>query len=176
MAIQYVSGDLFTNSYGARALAHGVNCKGSMGPGIAVGFRERSSSERLGGSAARYPEMYEEYRRRCTATPRELNPGDCFLWEAGEQPWVFNLATQEDYWRSRATYEAVERALVGMREQAEAEGILTIAMPRIGTGYGGLSWKKLRAMVERVFDGWQGTLYVYEDYVPAQSVDATMEV
>lgn len=164
MAIHYVSGDLFSNDHGARALAHGVNCKGSMGAGIAIGFRER------------YPEMYEEYRRRCKATPRELNPGDCLLWKTGEQLWVFNLATQEDYWRSRATYEVVERALAGMREQAEAEGILTIAMPRIGTGYGGLSWKKLRAIVERVFDGWQGTLYVYEEYVPAQSVETTTEV
>jgi O-acetyl-ADP-ribose deacetylase (regulator of RNase III) len=161
VAIQYLSGDLFTNDRGAQALAHGVNCKGSMGAGIAVGFRER------------YPEMYEEYRRRCKATPRELNPGDCFLWKATDRPWVFNLATQEGYWRSRATYEAVEQALAVMREQASAEGVVTIAMPRIGTGYGGLSWKKLQAIVERVFEEWPGTLYVYEGYVPAQVEPST---
>ena len=103
MAIQYVSGDLFVNSVHAQALAHGCNCKGSMGAGIAVGFRER------------YPEMYEEYRRRCKAVPREFNPGDVFLWKAEKQPWVFNLATQEDYWRSRASYEAVEQALAGLK-------------------------------------------------------------
>ena len=37
-----------------------------------------------------------------------------------------------------------------MRRQADAEGITSIAMPRIGVGYGGLSWKKVRAIVEAV--------------------------
>jgi O-acetyl-ADP-ribose deacetylase (regulator of RNase III) len=53
-----------------------------------------------------------------------------------------------------------------MRELADVEGVRSIAMPRIGTGYGGLSWKKVRAIVERVFAEWPGTLYVYEQYVP----------
>jgi len=154
MPIQFVSGDFFANEHHARALAHGCNCKGSMGAGIAVGFRER------------YPAMYEEYRRRCKAEPRQLNPGDVFLWKSDDQPWVFNLTTQEDYWRSRATYEAVEQALRRMCELADAEGVRSIAMPRIGTGYGGLSWKKVRAIVERVFGDWPGTLYVFEEYVP----------
>jgi hypothetical protein len=66
-----------------------------MGAGIAVGFRER------------YRTMYEEYRRRC---------------KAPDAPWVFNLATPEDTWRSRATQEAIEAALRAMRTQADAEG------------------------------------------------------
>lgn len=153
MPIHSISGDLFANAHGALALAHGVNCRGAMGAGIAVGFRER------------YPAMFAEYRRRCVATPRELNPGDVMLWRADDgAPWVFNLATQEDYWRSRATYAAVERALAGMRTLADAEGIVSIAMPRIGAGYGGLAWRKVREIVERVFGDWPGELYVYEGY------------
>jgi O-acetyl-ADP-ribose deacetylase (regulator of RNase III) len=69
MVIHYVAGDLFANEHGAQALAHGCNCIGSMGAGIAVGFRER------------YPDMYEEYRRRCKAQPHLFNPGDCLLWK-----------------------------------------------------------------------------------------------
>lgn len=135
-----------------------------MGAGIAVGFRQR------------YPEMYEEYRRRCKATPREFNPGDVFVWKTGDdRPWVFNLATQENYWRSRATYEAVEQALSAMCAAAEAEGIQTIAIPRIGVGYGGLSWKKVRVVIERVFADWAGTLYVYEEYVPTHNTTANAE-
>ena len=154
MPVEYVAGDLFANRFGAQALAHGCNCQGSMGAGIAVGFRER------------YPAMYEEYRRRCKATPREFNPGDAFLYKAPDGPWVFNLATQEGYWRSRATYEAVEQALRAMRAQAEAEGITSIAMPRIGAGMGGLSWKKVRDVIDRALGDWAGTVYVYETYVP----------
>ena|SRR5262249_55761954 len=126
-----------------------------MGAGIAVGLGER------------FPEMVAEYRRRCRVVPRELNPGDVFLWKDDSQPWVFNLATQEDYWRSRATYEAVERTLVAMRTLADAEGITSIAMPRVGAGYGGPLWKKLRPIVESVFADWSSVLYVYDDYVPA---------
>ena len=157
MPIQYVAGDLFANEHGAQAFAHGCNCKGSMGAGIAVGFR------------ARYPAMYEEYRRRCKAEPRQFNLGDAWLWKDERRPWVFNLGTQEGYWHARASYEAIEAALRKMREQADAEAIRSIALPRIGVGYGGLSWKKVRAIIERVFGDWPGTLYVYEEYIPAKA-------
>jgi O-acetyl-ADP-ribose deacetylase (regulator of RNase III) len=154
MPIEFVSGDLFANRFRARALAHGCNCQGSMGAGVATGFRDR------------YPEMFAEYRRRCKAKPREFNLGDVFLWKAEDQPWVFNLGTQERYWRGRAGYRAIEAALQGMREQADWEGIPSIAIPRIGAGHGGLSWKKVRAIIEKAFADWAGTLYVYEEYQP----------
>jgi O-acetyl-ADP-ribose deacetylase (regulator of RNase III) len=153
MPITYVEGDLFANAHRAAALAHGCNCQGSMGAGIAVGFRQR------------YPEMYEQYRAMCKATPRAFEPGDCFLFKADAgRPWVFNLATQENYWRDRATYEAVEASLTRMRETADAEGVTSIALPRVGAGKGGLSWRKVKAVIERVFAGWPGTLFVYEEY------------
>ena len=154
MPIRFVSGDLFSNAFGAKAFAHGCNCCGSMSAGIAAGFKDR------------YPEMYEEYRRLCKAKPREFNPGDVFLWQEKGKPSVFNLATQEDYWRSRATYANIETVLKNMRDLADRDSIRSIALPRIGAGYGGLSWKKCRVIVEQVFEGWTGKLYVYEEYVP----------
>jgi O-acetyl-ADP-ribose deacetylase (regulator of RNase III) len=161
MPIRFVAGDLFQNAFKVEAFAHGCNCQGSMGAGIAKGFRER------------YPAMFVEFRRRCKAEPREFNPGDCFLWKAQDRPWVFNLATQENYWRSRATYQAVEGALIQMRTEADGEGVERIGMPRIGVGLGGLSWKKVRAIIERLFGDWPGMLVVYEEYIPAQSNTAT---
>jgi O-acetyl-ADP-ribose deacetylase (regulator of RNase III) len=160
MPIQYVSGDIFDNTHHAQAFAQGCNCQGSMGAGIAKTFHSR------------YPEMYEEYRRRCKTEPRQFNLGDGWLWRSGDQPWVFILGTQEGYWRSRASYEAIETALRSMRTQADAEGITRIAMPRIGVGYGGLSWKKVRAIVEAVFGDWDGTLVVYEEFMPGHSDQA----
>lgn len=64
MPICFVSGDLFADEHCVQAFAHGCNCQGSMGAGIAKTFR------------ARYPEMYEEYRRRCKAEPRLFNLSD----------------------------------------------------------------------------------------------------
>ena len=48
----FVKGDLFAHK-GLDALAHGCNCAGAMGKGIAVHFRER------------FPNMYGEYKQRC---------------------------------------------------------------------------------------------------------------
>ena len=157
MPIKFVSGDLFNNAHHAQAFAQGCNCQGSMGAGISKTFR------------GRYPEMFGEYRRRCKAEPRQFNLGDCWLWKADDHPWVFNLATQEGYWRARASYEAIETALRSMRQQADAERLTRIAMPRIGVGYGGLSWKKVRAIVETVFGDWDGTMVVYEEFVPGSA-------
>jgi ribA/ribD-fused uncharacterized protein len=155
MPIQFLAGDLFANNIGAQVFAHGCNCQGSMGAGIAKEFRRR------------YPEMYEEYRARCIATPRRFNLGDAWLWKEEGKPWVFNLGTQEGYWRARASYGAIKTSLESMKQQAIEASIAGIAVPRIGTGYGGLSWKKVRAIVERVFNNWSGILYVYEEFVPA---------
>jgi O-acetyl-ADP-ribose deacetylase (regulator of RNase III) len=153
VAIQYLAGDLFANAHGVQAFAHGCNCQGSMGAGIAKAFREH------------YPAMYEQYRARCKAKPRQFNLGDCWLWQEDGKPAVFNLGTQEHYWRARASYEAIEQALRRMRERADAEGVRSIAIPRIGVGYGGLSWKKVRAIVEQAFGDWPGKFVVYEEYV-----------
>lgn len=154
MPIETIAGDLFQNTHHAEAFAHGCNCQGAMGAGIAVGFRER------------YPEMYTQYRAMCKAEPRQFNLGDAWLWKQPNKPAVFNLGTQEHYWRSRATYEAIDASLRSMREQADAEGITRIAMPRIGAGHGGLSWKKVRVIIEQVFADWPGILIVYEEYAP----------
>ena len=164
MPIEFVSGDLFANRFKAQALAHACNCQGSMGAGIATGFRDR------------YPEMVAEYRRRCKAEPREFNLGDAFLWKTEDQPWVFNLGTQEGVWRARASYQAIEAVLTSMRQQADREGITSIALPRIGAGYGGLSWKKVRAIIEQMFANWPGRLYVYEEFAPeAKEAEAAEE-
>ncbi len=153
MPIHFVSGDLFLNKHKVQAFAHGCNCQGVMGAGIAVTFKKE------------YPEMFNEYRRRCKAKPREFNRGDAFLWKENGKPFVFNLGTQESPGR-HATYQAVEKALTNMISQADAEEITSIAIPRIGSGYGGLKWEKVREIIERVFEKWSGNLFVYEGYQP----------
>jgi O-acetyl-ADP-ribose deacetylase (regulator of RNase III) len=155
VAIQFVAGDLFKNRVKAEALAHGCNCAGSMGAGIAVGFRER------------YPAMFEELKRRCKIKPPTFTLGDVFFWREAGKPAVFNLATQLRPGRG-ATYHAVELALHALRATADVEGITSVAMPRIAAGYGGLSWKKIRALIESVFADWSGTMYVYEDFRPEE--------
>ncbi len=153
MSIKYVSGDIFLNQNHVQAFAHGCNCKGVMGAGIAVRFKNE------------YPEMFNEYQRRCKASPRQFNVGDAFLWKEKDKPFVFNLGTQESPGH-RATYQAIEKSLSNMVGQTDIEEIKSIAIPRIGSGYGGLEWEKVRAVIEKEFERWSGNLFVYEEYKP----------
>lgn len=130
--ITYVTGDLFTTP-GIDALAHGVNCAGVMGIGIAVEFRRR------------WPEMFAAYRAQCLA--RNLRPGDVLAW--GKSPIIYNLATQQRPGR-RATLRAIRVAIGQMLFVADGHRVTRIGLPRIGCGYGGLLWADVRAALEDV--------------------------
>lgn len=104
-----------------------------------------------------------EFKRRCLASPRELNPGNVFLWREPGQPAVFNLATQEFYGRKgRARLDWVEQSLTGMRAAADEAGITSIAAPRLGAGLGGLPWDEVRQLILGLFEEWSGQLTIYE--------------
>jgi O-acetyl-ADP-ribose deacetylase (regulator of RNase III) len=107
--------------------------------------------------------LFEGYRRRCKSTPPEFELGDAFLWRENGKPAVINLGNQPRLGRG-ATYPVVEQALRAMRETADRDGLTSIAVPRIAAGYGGLSGKKVRAVIEAVFGDWPGTLFVYEEF------------
>ena len=125
-------GDLFDAP--EPALAHGCNCAGAMGKGIAVEFRQR------------WPDMFDHYRELCQHG--EFNPGDLFVWTAADRV-IFNLGTQRT-WRTKATPTAVRHALERMVDYATEHGIDTIAMPRIAAGLGGMNWHDVRAILDEV--------------------------
>ena len=116
---------------GADALAHGCNCAGSMGKGIAVEFK------------ARWPAMFERYRELCNEG--RFKPGDVFPWQEGGVT-VFNLGTQK-HWRTKASLTAIETALDTMIAMAEERGIETIVLPRIGAGLGKGSWERIKEIL-----------------------------
>ncbi|ATB49055.1 macro domain-containing protein [Corallococcus macrosporus] len=154
MPTHFVSGDLLRQT-GLHALAHGCNCAGAMGKGIAVEFR------------ARFPEMYEEYKQRCADGRFKL--GDVFTW-TGAEVTVFNLGTQRT-WRTRADLRAIERAVSTMVEHADGLGIGRIGLPRIGAGLGGLPWAPVRDLLLRSGASTRVMLVVFEDYVPGAVVE-----
>ena len=148
-------GDLFATP-GLTALAHGCNCEGAMGKGIAVAFRER------------WPEMYAAYRQRCR--DGRFGLGDVFLWEL-DGVSVFNLGTQETWRRAgrdRAELPAIRRAVAEMIRLAEARGLAEIALPRIGAGLGGLDWAEVRALLEELAAETPVRLLVCEEHAPGE--------
>lgn len=137
-ALREVAGDLFDPGWGLEALAHGVNCQGVMGAGIAVMFRDS------------LPAMYEEYKHRCQ---KELiQPGDIMTWASWKAPLVYNLATQNRP-GADASLDAVRDSVRRMLLDAELRGIKRVGMPRIGCGIGGLKWDDVRLILAECATG-----------------------
>lgn len=139
MGTEFVTGDLF-KQYDVGALAHGVNCRGIMGAGIAPVFKDK------------WPLMYQEYRTLCLK--RTLRPGLVYPYYTDNGKWIYNMATQDDPGRN-ATYEWLEISLRFVRLHAETHRIRSVAMPRIGAGIGGLNWTAVKNRMTEVFEGSQ---------------------
>ena len=145
MPIQFRVGDLFADKE-LPSLAHGCNCAGSMGRGIAVEFRRR------------WPAMYDAYRKECNEG--RFRPGDVFAWSAGDKT-IFNLATQPVP-RPSARLEYIDLSLRKAVRIAESRSIAVIGMPRIGAGYGGLEWPNVRDIIEAIATDTSVVMAVYE--------------
>jgi O-acetyl-ADP-ribose deacetylase (regulator of RNase III) len=126
--ITWVAGDLFAS--GLPAIAHGVNCRGVMGAGIAVQFRQR------------WPEMFDSYRQRC-AKRGGMIPGDIMPWKH-QAGYVFNLATQQDTGPDARPW-MITAAVGRMITEAHYDcGVRQVGLPLIGCGIGGLMPSDLR--------------------------------
>lgn len=136
MPVEYRTGDLFAQHL--PALAHGCNCAGVMGAGIAAQFRRR------------WPGMYEQYRGLCHTNV--LRPGGIMPYWAADGTLVYNLATQDRPGR-HATLTAVRAALTAMVEHAEDHYVDRIGLPRLGAGIGGLRWPDVAAAIEQTAAG-----------------------
>lgn len=157
MPIIYSEGNVLKPKHNETAACHGVNTVGVMHRGIANSIR------------LMYPELFKEYVERCTSNPKQLRPGDCWLYLSPDpsKPHIFNLATQEWYGsKGRAKIEWVSKALKAMKDVADKHAITRIASPRIAAGLGGLEWKTVKAEIEAIYADWSGSLFVYETYIP----------
>ena len=145
MPIDFVTGDIFHTS--AQTIAHGCNCRGRMGAGIALDIKRR------------YPAMFKEYRRMCYK--REFKPGDHFLYTQST-PWILNLATQDSTGGAKLQY--VEQCLDGFCRYYEQQGIDSLALPRIGAGLGGLEWGDVKGLIIETLGELPISIKVYEAF------------
>lgn len=145
MPVEYQTGDLFSSD--ADALAHGCNCQGVMGAGIAVQFKKRD------------PEMFRQYANACVMN--KLKPGDVFTWSLPfTRPVVFNLMTQPTPGPT-AKLEHLRESLTIAITEAEILKLKTIALPRVGCGLGGLNWLDVKAVIEELGSNTSIRLIIY---------------
>ena len=148
MVFYIKDGDIF-NIPQIRNYAHGCNCAGAMGKGIAVQFKMR------------FPKMYEEYRNLCREG--RFSAGEVFAYHDGESI-IFNLGTQRS-WKEKAKLEYIETSLRKMMKIAQEEGVKAIAMPAVGAGLGGCDWNSIMQIINNIAHEVPSVdLYVIEHY------------
>lgn len=129
----HMTGDIFTST--APAIGHGVNVDGVMGHGIAVEFRNR------------FDHMHTLYREKCANG--ELLPGQVYIYQYSGHPerYVYNIASQDRPGRN-ARYDWLISGTVRALEHAQSRGLDRIALPRIGSGIGGLYLPTVQDILE----------------------------
>lgn len=131
-SIQVTTGDMFES--GAQTLVNTVNTEGVMGKGIALQFRKR------------FPDMYEDYVRRCERGEVEL--GRPYIYKERLYPWIINFPTKT-YWRSISRLEDIVQGLDYLREHYREWGVTSLAVPPLGCGEGGLEWRVVGRVLYR---------------------------
>lgn len=117
------------------ALVNAINCRGSMGAGLALEFKNR------------YPAMFELYHARCGAG--EVVPGKMDVHDLGAEAkprWIINFPTKR-HWRDPSRLEDIESGLVDLRRVIVELNIRSIAIPALGCGLGGLDWAVVKPRI-----------------------------
>ncbi len=141
-------GDIFALQ-DVKNYAHGCNCAGAMGKGIALQFKKK------------FPDMYLEYRDLCKSG--EFTLGDVYTYNY-DSGYIFNLGTQAS-WRTKAKLDAIEKSLETMLLIAHEKEIKQIALPKIGAGLGGLKWEDVKDVIKRIEKNFPHiSLYIIENF------------
>lgn len=130
---------------GADVIAHGVNCSGGFGSGVA------------GTIAERLPAVKDAYLQKFNEVG----------WELGEVQFVpigtstgsaaiANCATQYNYGsagKRYCSYGHIKECMIRLRDfmSTSSKENLILAMPRIGAGLGGGDWKIIEDIILEVF-------------------------
>ncbi|MBR5523472.1 MAG: macro domain-containing protein [Akkermansia sp.] len=131
--IHIQKGDLFLSA--AQTITNTINCVGVMGKGVALAFKNR------------FPEMYEDYKRRCRKGIVE--PGKPYLYNELDGTSILMFPTKR-HWRQLSRIEDIEQGLFHLASHYKEWGITSLAMPPLGCGNGGLLWADVAPLVYRV--------------------------
>lgn len=140
--IKYVESTVFNTD--AQALVNAVNTVGYMGAGLALEF------------ALRYPKMEEEYKKECNN--RSITVGHVSYYSDGIKT-IISFPTKADF-RYPSQLKWIEEGLINFAETYKQYNIQSVAFPKLGCSNGGLQWKEVRPVMERIL-GCLSDLDVY---------------
>jgi O-acetyl-ADP-ribose deacetylase (regulator of RNase III) len=155
--IHEVEGDILQS--GAAAIAHGIAANDPMKQGLAAALHER------------YPAMHKDFHHWCRQQHPKL--GSAWIWSGAGGVRVINLITQEGGYEhgskpAQASISSVNHALRALRKIIVDEKLGSVALPRLATGVGGLSWDEVRPLILTQLGDVAAHVYLYKTYVPGK--------
>ncbi len=148
-----VQGDILLSE--AKAVAHVVAPNDDFHSGLALSLRNE------------WPSLYKDFRHYCRVSSPES--GGVWAWKAANGRLIFNLMAQEaprghgDH-PGKATLQLLNRSLGELRKACDEEKVETLALSRLATGVGGLSWADVKPLIESHFGTAKTRAYVYSTY------------
>jgi len=149
------------------ALVNTVNTVGVMGRGIALQFKRA------------FPENYKAYRKLCEKG--KLQTGQVFTFDLNrfQNPkYIINFPTKR-HWKGKSKLEFIESGLKTLVQEINRLDIRSIALPPLGSGLGGLSWKEVYTRIETALSTLDNvSVLVYEPYgapKPSEMPDRTIQ-
>jgi O-acetyl-ADP-ribose deacetylase (regulator of RNase III) len=135
--MRVVQGDLLEAK--EEIIAHGCNCQGVMGSGVAKVIKEK------------WPEAFERYVDDLSNFSTKL--GDATIVFTEEGKCVFNLLTQNNYGTvdRMVNYAALITSLqfaIVLYHIETGKNVTSIAIPKIGAGLGGGNWEIIHQLLE----------------------------
>jgi O-acetyl-ADP-ribose deacetylase (regulator of RNase III) len=151
--IRYIENNNIFDSK-ADAFVNPVNCKGTMGKGIALEFKKR------------FPESFLTYKQACDSG--KLRPGTLLIVQLTVQPDLLGnkrpaviLFPTKNHWLDKSRIEWIDQGLIFLKEHYRTWGLKSIAMPQIGCGLGGLDWEQVKPLIEKYFKEEKIEIEVY---------------
>lgn len=132
MSLTYHHGSIFTSS--AQTLVNPVNCKGVMGAGLALAFKQQ------------FPDVFNQYA--WYYRNHGMKPGEPYLVPSVKHQWVLNFPTK-DHWRNPSLLDYIDEGLAFFVKLYDFWGITSVAFPVLGCGLGGLRWEDVQPLMEQ---------------------------
>lgn len=147
--IKFVTGNILESD--ADALVNTVNTVGVMGKGIALQFKNA------------FPNNYKVYHEACKKG--EFNIGDLLFVEdenlTSGKKWIINFPTKTT-WKKPSEYSYIEKGLEKLKTTLPSYPVKSVAIPPLGSGHGGLDWKRVKEIIREKLKDVPVDVFVYE--------------
>jgi len=150
-----VEGDILLSR--AQVIGHGVSANDAMNQGLSKILHEN------------FPSMHKEFHHWCHQ--HHPKPGQVWLWQGLAETKIAHLIIKDGGYThqpeiTKTSSSHIKHALHALKKLAIKEKFSSIALPRLGTGIGGIDWAEVLPIIHYELSDLSIPVYVYSHYKP----------